>query len=176
MEIASLLKKGRLIVIVAPRAVSEVGSELIAEIALRGPVTVLDAGNRCAPYRIAQHLRRKTSAVETIVKRIFIRRAFTCHQVLELFASTPPLNYPCVVLDMLATFYDEQIPDHEISKCFDGCLQNLNRTCLPAPMVMILNAPADTRRAFLFENLCNRADHLWTLETQTTPILQPALF
>lgn len=176
MEIASLLKKGRLIVMVAPRAVSQVGSGLIAEIALHSPLTVLDAGNRCAPYRIAQHLRCKTSSIETIAKRIFIRRAFTCHQVLELFASIPPLNYPCVVLDMLATFYDEQIPDHEISKCFDGCLQNLNHTRLPAPMVMILNAPPNTSRAFLFENLCNRADYLWTLETQTTPILQPALF
>ena len=176
MEITSLLRNGKLIVIVAVGSVSEVGSQLIAELALRGPVTILDAGNRSAPYRIAQHLCRKTPSVETIVKRIFIRRAFTCHQVLELFASIPPLNYPCVVLDMLATFYDEQIPDHEIKKCFDGCLQNLNRTCLPAPMVMVLNASPNPSRAFLLENLCNRANHVLTLETQTAPILQPALF
>lgn len=176
MEITPLLKRGKLIAILAPRSVSEVGSELIAELALRGPVTILDGGNRSAPYRIAQHLCRKTISVETVVKRIFIRRAFTCHQVLELFASLPLLNYPCVVLDMLATFYDEQIPEHEIRKCFDGCLQNLSRTCLPAPMVMVLNAPSNPSRAFLLENLCNRADHILTLETKITPPFQPALF
>jgi hypothetical protein len=176
MEITPLLKRGTLIAVIAPGTVSEVGSELIAALALRGPVTVLDAGNRCTPYRIVGHLYRKTPSVETVVKTIFIRRAFTCHQVLELFANIPPLNYPCVVLDMLATFYDEQIPDHEIKKCFDNCLQHLNRTCLPAPMVMILNAPLNPSRAFILENLCNRADHVLRLETPITPILQPALF
>ena len=54
---------------------------LIAELALRGPVTVLDGGNCFPAYRIAQFIRSKSLQVEAISRRIFMQRAFTCYQM-----------------------------------------------------------------------------------------------
>jgi hypothetical protein len=102
---------------------------LSAELALCGPVTVLDGGN-CFPfYRFARLVRAKTLEGAFAARRLFIRRAFTCYQMLELLESTPALDQPYLVLDPLATFYDEQIPEREVRRLLDACLVQINRLC-----------------------------------------------
>ena len=68
--------------------------DLIAELALRGPVTVLDGGNCFPAYRIAQLIRRKSLQVDSISRHIFVRRAFTCYQMVNLLESTPAIWLP----------------------------------------------------------------------------------
>ena len=51
-----------------------------------------------------------------VMKRIFIRRAFTCFQMQALLDNTPSLPQPHIILDLLATFYDEQVPEREINR------------------------------------------------------------
>jgi hypothetical protein len=79
MNLLPQLKTGSLMVALTNH--NEVISDLIAKLALRGPVAVLDGGNCFPAYRIAQLIRRKSLQVDAISKRIFVRRVFTCYQV-----------------------------------------------------------------------------------------------
>ena len=90
------LQSGTLTVIYAPQAACQASSLLIAQLALRGAVAVLDGGNRFQPYRIAHLLRQRTIEMETVVNRLFIRRAFTCYQMLALLQNPPSLPQPYI--------------------------------------------------------------------------------
>ena len=62
---------------------------ITAQLALRGEVTVLDGGNRFQAYPVAHLIRRQTPDVRAAAERLFIRRAFTCYQMLALLENTP---------------------------------------------------------------------------------------
>jgi hypothetical protein len=177
MNILPVLKTGRLIVLYAPHAAREESSMLVAELALRGAVTVLDGGNRFIPYRVAQFLRRKTVDVATASKRLFVRRAFTCYEMNSLLADTPALDQPYMILDLLNTLHDDHVPTHEACRLLDLCLSQIHRLQISAPVVVTLAPPLVQERAFLIEQVCKKADEIFTVEP---PILQqvtqPALF
>ena len=66
-----------------------------------------DGGNRFSAYQVAGMIRRKTVHVESAARRLFIRRAFTCYQMVSLLEDTPAIpTQPYLILDLLATFYD----------------------------------------------------------------------
>ena len=146
MDILPVLRKDSLIVVSSHNAARDEIAALSAKLALHGPVTVLDGGN-CFPfYRFARLIRSKTFEGAVAVKRLFIRRAFTCYQMLELLSSSPALDQPYLILNLLGTFYDEQIPEREIRRLLDTCLVEVNRLSMTAP-VMISSSVARTRPA-----------------------------
>ena len=79
---------------------------LAAELALRGPVTIFDGGNRFVPYRVTSLLRKHTTDIYSASARISVRRAFTCYQMMALLGDARPLPQPYLLLDLLSTFYD----------------------------------------------------------------------
>lgn len=176
MDILPVLSPATLAVVCAPHAARETISRLTAALALRGQVTVLDGGNRFQPYRVAQVLRQKTPLVESAAKNIFIRRAFTCYQMLALLEGTPALRQPCLVLDLLATFYDEHVSEREVRRLITACMRELERLCRGAPVVVSLSPPLVPERAFLVEMVCTRADRLLTPETPIPVETQLSLF
>ena len=176
MNILSTLQTGRLIVLFAPHAAREESMTLLAELALRGAVTVLDGGNRFLPYRVAHLLRRKTVDVAAASKRLFIRRAFTCYEMNSLLADTPALPHPYLILDLLNTFYDDHVPVSEANRLLQSCLIQIHRLELSAPVVVTLAPPLVEERAFLIEQVCDAADHLLNLTPPRPSISQPALF
>lgn len=176
MDILPALSPATLAVVYAPGAARETISRLTAALALRGQVTVLDGGNRFQSYRVAQMLRKKTPLVESAAKNIFIRRAFTCYQVLALLEGTPALRQPCLVLDLLATFYDEHVSEREARRLLAACLRELERLCRGAPVVVSLSPPLVPERTFLVEMVCIRADRLLTPETPVRVETQLSLF
>ena len=112
--------KAGLIVATLGHAKREQIAVLSAELVQHGPLTVLDGGN-CFPfYRIARLLRAYTNESALGTGRLFIHRAFTCYQMLALLELTQALPQPCLVLDLLGTFYDEQIPEWEVSRLLDS--------------------------------------------------------
>lgn len=176
MDILPALSPTTLSVVYAPGAARETISRLTAALALRGQVTVLDGGNRFQPYRVVQVLRQKTTRVESAAKNIFIRRAFTCYQMLALLEGTPALRQPCLVLDLLATFYDEHVSEREARRLLAACLRELERLCRGAPVVVTLSPPLVPERAFLAEMVCTRADRLLTPEAPVRVETQLSLF
>jgi len=176
MDLLPVLKKGGLVVVAAPHAARDGMSVLAAKLALRGPLTVLDGGNRFAAYQVARHLRLETVDIASAAGRLFIRRAFTCYQMVTLLESTPSLCQPYLVLDLLATFYDDHVPAHEAGRLLEVCLRQVERLLNTAPVVIALAPPLVPERAFLIERVCERADQVLTYEPPAAAASQPALF
>jgi hypothetical protein len=175
MNLPPLLKPNRLIVLCTPSAAREQVAALTAELALCGSVTVLDGGNRFPAYQTMRMLRRRTPNILPTARRIFLRRAFTCHQMLVLLESTPALHQPYIILDLLATFHDENVPDEEVSRLLDRCLAQIDRLRLEAPVIVSLTHP-HPERMFLFERVCARGDETIQIEVPFPLATQPALF
>ncbi|MBI5933865.1 MAG: hypothetical protein HY867_09170 [Chloroflexi bacterium] len=176
MELLPVLQTGRLIVLCAPHAARDESARLAAELALRGAVTMLDGGNRFLPYRVVHLLRRKTVNVAAASNRLFVRRAFTCYEMNSLLADTPALHQPCLIFDLLNTFFDDHVPIHETDRLLKSCLGQIHRLRLSAPVVVTIAPPLVEERAFLIEQVCASADHLLHLAPPISPICQPPLF
>ena len=176
MDILSTFHSDSLIVACASGAAREPVSQLVAELTLQGPLTILDGGNRFQPYRVAHLLRQKTADVNSIAKRIFIRRAFTCYQMLALLEDTPAFRQPYIILDFLATFYDDHVPAHEARRLLDCCLAQIEGLRAFAPVLITLAPPIVPERAFLIEMVCARADQVLLQETPTPAETQLSLF
>jgi len=175
MDILPVLRKDSLIVVSSHNAARDEIAVLSAELALRGSVTVLDGGN-CFPfYRFARLIRSQSYEGAVAVKRLFIRRAFTCYQMLELLSSSPALDQPYLVLNLLGTFYDEQIPEREVRRLLDACLVEVNRLSMRAPVMISLSPPRLPERVFLAEQICQSADHSIILDEPAPEFVQPAL-
>jgi hypothetical protein len=176
MELLPALQTGTQLVIYAPHAARDESARLIAQLALRGPVNVLDGGNRFQAYRVAQLLRRGTVDLSAAARRLSIQRAFTCYQMLALLQDTPALRQPYLILDLLASFYDEHVPLPEVHRLLEACSQQLERLCRIAPVVVTLAPTLVEGRAGLVDQVCARADRLFTFEPPAPPASQPFLF
>ena len=176
MDILPVLKTGKLIVILSPNAARTESMTLIAELGLRGPVTILDGGNRYQPYQIAKLLRRKTVDISTAANRLISRRAFTCYEMNTLLASTPSQRQPHIILDLLNTFHDDHVPIHEACRLLQSCLGQINRLQVSAPVVVTLAPPHVDERAFLISQVCEKADHVLMVEPPVVQAAQPTLF
>jgi len=176
MNILPVLRKGSLLVVSSHNAARDEIAVRSAELALCGPVTVLDGGN-CFPfYRFARLIRSQSYEGAIAVKRLFIRRAFTCYQMLELLSSTPALDQTYLILDLLATFYDEQISDWEIRRLLKACLVEVNRLCIAAPVMISLSPSHLPEREFLTERVCQSAKKTLMFAPPVPRFTQPALF
>ena len=176
MNIIPALQTGMQVVVYAPHAAREESAVLAAQLALRGQVTILDGGNRFQAYRVAHLIRRHTVDVSTAANHLFVRRAFTCYQMLALLENTPSLKQSHLVLDLLGTFYDDHISVHEAGRLLEACLRQLERLQRLAPVAITLAPSPVEERAFLVEQLCARADQLFTLEMPVSQVHQPSLF
>ena len=176
MNTLPTLHTGTLIVMCAPQAAREQVAILAAELALRGPLTVLDGGNRFQPYRVTQLLRQQTVQVDSAAKRLFIRRAFTCYQMLALLEDTPALRQPYIILDLLATFYDDHVNEHEACRLLEASLLQVERLRQLAPVVVTLAPPPTGERDFLIEMVCARTEHVLVQEVLAPQVYQPVLF
>ena len=176
MNILPVLKIGKLIVLYTPDAARTESMALIAELGLFGPVTIMDGGNRYRPYQVATFLRRKTVDVSTAANRLFSRRAFTCYEMNTLLSSTPSLNQPYLILDLLSTFYDDHVPTHEACRLLKSCLGQIQRLVVSGPVVVTLAPPRAEDRDFLIEQVCRQADEVIIKEAPACAPIQPVLF
>jgi len=176
MNILPVLKTGKLIVLLGPGAVCHESTVLIAELGLRGPVTILDGGNRYKPNKVAILLGKKVLDVTEPANHLFSRRAFTCHEMKSLLWSTPTLQQPFIILDLLNTFQDDHVPIHEARRLLDSCLGQIQRLQCVAPVVITLAPPVVEERAFLIDKVCEKADQVFTLEEEEMEASQPSLF
>ena len=159
----------RLAVIAGPHAASGAMLQLAAHLALRGPLRVLDGGNRFNAYHVARALRHlKASDPTPALARIQVARAFTCYQMAALIngetsfdktsfgeadARTPtsppaetsfratPDAFPLLILDLLDTFYDESAPLPERRRLAQGCLARLRQSSQQSVIVISLRPP-----------------------------------
>jgi len=155
---APQIEAGTLSLLVGPKAERDSMLELTARLAALGPVRVLDGGNSFNALRVARLLRRQTAKLNEALNRITVARAFTCYQVVTLFESTPSAPSPQLVLDLLATFYDENVTLRESRRLLGRVLFHIKRLQDIAPVVVSVRPPPQPERAGLLDLLMKAAD------------------
>jgi len=148
---------------------------LIVELALAGPVKVLIGGNLYDHYGINYALAAATSHYEYILDtHIRLSRAETCYQMVELLNQTPADQTPSLVLDLLAPFHDESVPEREIDQLLFEAILELRRLNQRAKVV-VSAYPGKNRPRLLtvLENVFDQIEQPRVLPLQ--PILQQAL-
>jgi len=169
------LKPRTLTVLCAPHAARDEAAVLIARLAVQGPVLVLDGGNRFAGYLLMQHLRLRMPNPMPAIQRVYVRRAFTCYQVAAMLDETPARPQPCILLDLLATFYDENVPLAEADRLLASCLRQVERLARSGPLLATLSPPPSEDRLCLVERLCAAAQFNYSYDLPLPPELQPLL-
>lgn len=87
--------------------------------ARRMPVVFLDGGNSFDPYLISKLARRTGFRPEDLLSRMYISRAFTCHQMQALVVDRLEGAFQkysttiAIVSGLLDTFFDQDVPFNE---------------------------------------------------------------
>ncbi len=150
--------------VLGPHAAQAQMLDLAARLAVGGPVRVLDCGNRFNVYPVARAIRSRTPGLQAALQRIRLARAFTCYQVLALLEEAPDENTPTLVLDLLATFYDEDVKLPETRRLLRRSLVQLRRLSRAAPLIVSAQPPKPViydERICLFESLQAATRVLW---------------
>lgn len=133
-----------------------------ADMALEGLLRVLDGGNCINIYPLARELRRRTTNLSAALRNVRLSRAFTCYQMLALLTETPADGTPTLVLDLLATFYDESVPLYESQRLLHLAVLELLRLRAAGPLFVSARPPGvpAANRQPLYETLLSVAEEL----------------
>ncbi len=143
---------------------------IAAALALDGPVSILDGGNSFDAYQVARHVRRQTPQLIEVLERISVARAFTCYQVVTLIKQTPATPTPHLVLDLLATFCDENVSVTESERLLGLVIVHLRRLRRNGPVLVSIQPPPQPERAGLVQMLRRAADRVYIRESPTVPV------
>ncbi|MEI8131997.1 MAG: hypothetical protein WCG34_06155 [Leptolinea sp.] len=159
--------------VVAPHAGREMMLALASRLAPGNVVRVLDGGNQFNAYTVSREIRRHTAELNRALNNIRLSRGFTCYQMLVLLADTPTVpERPVLVLDLLATFYDESVPLGESRRLLENAIIHLRRLSRTAPVMVSARPPSTLcpERLVLLDILRGAATQVMTAEA---PRLQP---
>jgi hypothetical protein len=159
-----------------PAVSREIMTIFTAQLALQGPVRVLDGGNRFDAYPLARLIRRHTSELEETLQRIQVARAFTCYQMLALLAQTAEAPVPTLVLDLLATFLDENVALLERRYLLRQVVDHLVRLRGQAPIAISVSPLSPEQPRDLLEMLVEISDRILRYEKPLPPAEQLRLF
>ncbi len=168
-------RRGLYLAVTARRESRKV-TELIASLALSGPLQLV-AGSEWVPgYDLARRLRRSVTHVEAVLAEVQLRRAFTCYQLLDLLAAIRPAPEPVLVLDILHNFYTDDIPLQVRSRVLEKCGRRLQQLSLSRPVaVLAQQEPAQDYPRF-YAMLAQLADEVYEVQTEEPAVSQPRLF
>ncbi len=127
---------GQILLLIAPNEILEPLFDLVARQALLNQLYVLDGGNVFQGYSLARALRRRTPEVMTALQHVLLSRAFTCYQMAALLEEEDFTAQPVLVLDFLATFYDQGVRIADRRRLLAGCLRRLKTLSRTAPVVV----------------------------------------
>mgnify|MGYP000982338017 CR=1 FL=1 len=164
--------KAACLVLVAPHAAGQTMITLAAHLALRGPLRVLDGGNRFNAFLAARCLRSIGAPdLEQTLENIQIARAFTCYQMTVMLEQTPLEHLPTLIIDLLDTFYDESVPLPERRRLAKRCALRLKALGKSAPVVVSLRPPPPDQLdpTGLQAIIQKAADLLWQQEVSQPP-------
>jgi hypothetical protein len=144
---------------------------LIVEFALESPVRILIGGNRYDHYGINYALAAATAHYEYILDaHIRLSRAETCYQMVELLKQTPADPIPSLILDLLAPFHDESVPEREINQLLFEAILELRRLSRGAMIAVSAHAGKNRPRLLkVLENTFNQVEQLRVSLPQPVP-------
>ena len=159
------LSPRQLHLVLAPhRAQRQMMTVLTARLAVTGQVRLVDAGNCFDGYGLARQLRQQTSYWQAALERVSVARAFTCYQVETLLTESVSGFSPVLVLNLLDTFYDENVKLSERLRLLEVSLAELRRLCRAASVAVSASLPARGQPGELLEILAGVAGQVWSFE------------
>ncbi|MFQ5419700.1 MAG: hypothetical protein ACE5FD_08915 [Anaerolineae bacterium] len=167
---------GEIGLLIGPHAEREMMLELTAVLAVRGPVQVVDGGNRFDAFRVARLIRRRSHRLDDALNQIQVARAFTCYQVVTLLAETAVSPAPHLIFDLLATFDDDSVSVAECYRLLRIVVTHLQRLRRQAPVIVSIRSPRQPVRAGLVKLVMDVADHLFIHESPPGDDRQMRLF
>jgi hypothetical protein len=165
----------KIALLIGEHAERETLLDFTAVLALRGPVCVLDAGNRFDPYRVTRAIRRQTAQLDQALGHIFVARAFTCYQVIILLKKTPATPMPHLVFDLLATFSDQAVSYAESTRLLQIAVGELLRLRRQAPVIVSARPLTQEGRTGLLRLLKSTADLVLLSDAQAANTLEKLL-
>ncbi len=169
---------GQISLLIAPSATIAILMEMTAELSLQSRVIMVDGGNRFDGYGLARALRRRTVDLKSALDQVLLSRAFTCYQMAALLSEFPQSALPIIVLDMLATFLDENIRLETRQSLLGSCLMQLQRLSQSAPVVIWARKRSlpGIEDVGLLDQLLETAEKVWRLESPQPDTRQLSLF
>jgi hypothetical protein len=170
MENLPVPTSGQIVLLAAPHHfLRNTVPPLLAHIAQDGPLKVLDGGNAFQPNVVARHLRLQVPQVYGQLESIQIARAFTCYQVLALLAETPAEKTTIFGLELMDTFYDENVPVRERRRLLDDCVLHLRRLSLNAAVAVSISLLSTGQSDEWLTRLAPIANRVWRFEDPQQP-------
>jgi hypothetical protein len=135
-------KPGLILLLIAPaQVITPTMLDIVARLAVEGPVDVIDGGNCFNAYRVARQVRRQSLDFHAVLHRVRVARAFTCYQMASLMEGVPAAGTTTIVLDLLSLFYDENVPLPEAARLLKDSLAHLCRLSEKAPVAVSAHPP-----------------------------------
>jgi len=160
----TLVRSGQIYLISGHKAqVVPVVQELVHHFIARGDLRVIVGGNRFSLERLPLVLGENIGNLHKALQRVKISRGETCYQLLNALQKTPGANIPLVVMDMLDSFYEEDLTEGEVSRVLADSLKHLRRLSEHAPL--LISASTHPGREQLLDELLNLAEYsieLWS--------------
>lgn len=150
--------------LIAPRAFRrQMATHFLAHLASSGGTRVLDGGNCFDPLALSRALRLQGPSPCANLKQVHVARAFTPYQLVALLDDAPESALPTLVLDILTTFRDENLPHRERLRLLDRANHHLRSLARHAPV--LVSARPQTDPSFL-ERLAESADRVLKFEQE----------
>jgi len=136
-------------------------------------ITVIDGGNVFDPYVVTRMAHGLGQDPKTFLSRILISRSFTCHQTHALtrkvLASFNAHQFPLIlVLGLLTTFYDEEVPIAERRQLLEKTLHDLKEIARRGTKVLITSPdPQSAAPAPMSKLLLDAADAAVRLDPES---------
>lgn len=172
-----------LTLLVGPRAVLDLGTELAGRVLLGGQaVLYVDGANAFDPYALTRLARAAGQPPRAILERLRLSRAFTCHQmealIVERLAIALARYHPGVVVvsGWSHLFHDENVPAREAFRLLQNTARHLHRLAVAGQPILATHpeAPSTPRLRPLGRIVTEAADAVLRLreEAGTLRMLQ----
>ena len=171
-----LTRKRELSLILTQNSARTSKTDLIAHLILKGPLFVISGDEWLPAFALPRIIRRHTTQVKAIMGRLYTVRASTCYRLLDSLSSTAPNGEPILVLELLNTFYDEDIHIRTRLIKFRDCCRELKRLSYHRPVMVMMWELQDEDYEKFLPALSSITDRTVTLETELEQITQPTLF
>jgi len=136
-------------------------------------VLVADGANAFDPYVVTKFARKEGLPLDELLKKIFVARAFTCHQLATLIRERlEPMILPgtsslVILLGPCTMFFDEDVPGEEATLLFRktlGTIQEMSQRGIFFLMSQSFSG-FNKRRSFLLRELVGFSDAVLKLRS-----------
>lgn len=132
---------GEIILLLAPHTGQTTLLTMAAQLAVRGPLVVLDAGTRFDTAPVAKQLRLMDLDPTEHIDNIHVARAFTMLELVDALERTLQEETPFILMDTLATFFSPKTRTQDCYRVLARCLIEIKRLAETRPLFLSTRLP-----------------------------------